>query len=115
MAAHLGRAPLASPPAPALGAGAAVARILLLVPHNMRSDGVLHHSSAGARFTSASSVGCQSPFAMAEDADDAVFLFAAARGNLSDILTVENGGPRLVEPEEDQSTTVAQDTFSVTV
>ena len=52
---------------------------------------------------------------MAEDADDAVLIFTAARCNLSEILTVENGGPRLVEPEEAPSTTVAQETIGITV
>ena len=52
---------------------------------------------------------------MAEDAVGAKFLFAAARGNLLEILTVENCVPRLVEPGEAPSMTVAQETFGVTV
>ena len=34
---------------------------------------------------------------MADDAAGTVLRFAAARGNLMEILTGENGGPRLVE------------------
>ena len=115
MAAQLGRAPLASPPAPALGTSAAVARTLLRLPRNMRSDRVLRPSSAGDRFKSTSSFGRWSPFAIAEDSADSAFLFAATQCNHLEILTVENGGPHLVEPEEAPSTTVAQETFGITV
>ena len=52
---------------------------------------------------------------MAEDAAGAATLFAAARGNLPKIVTVENGRLRPVEPGKARSTTVAPDTFSVTV
>ena len=82
MAEQLGRAPLVSPPAPAFGIGAVVARPLLWAPLNIRSDEALCHSLAGARVTSLPSVSRQAPFAMAEDAAGAAFLFAAAWGKL---------------------------------
>ena len=104
MADQLVLAPLVSPTRP-----------LLWAPYNVRSDGVLSLSSAGAQVPSASSVECRSPSAMVEDTAGAVFLFATARGNLLDILTVENGIPRPVKPGEALSTPVAPDTFDVTV
>ena len=81
----------------------------------MHLDGTLHRYSAGARVTSPSPVGRHNPFAMAEDAAGAAFLFAADRGHLPEILDVENGGPRPVKPGEAPSTAVAPETFSVTV
>ena len=112
---QLGRAPLASPLAPFFGTGASVYRPLLRAPRNVRSDGVQHRSSAGARVLSPSSVGLRDPFVMVEDAAGAAFIFSAARGNLLEILIVENGVPCLVEPGEAPSMTVAQHIFGVTV
>ena len=73
MLAHLGRAPLASPPAPDFGTGDAVARPVLWAPHNARSDRALRRSLADARCLSMSSVGRRAPFAMAEDVIVAVW------------------------------------------
>ena len=52
---------------------------------------------------------------MAGDVTGAAFFFAAARVHLPYILVVENGGPRLVGPGEAPSTTVALETFGITV
>ena len=52
---------------------------------------------------------------MLEDAAVAALLFAAAWGNLLEILDVENGIPCPVELGEAPSTTVAPETFYVTV
>ena len=93
MLAQLGRAPLASLPAPAFGTGDAVARPVLWAPHNVLSDRELRRSLAYARFLSMSSVGRRSPFAMAEDVAGAAFLFAAAWGNLQEILAVKMASP----------------------
>ena len=93
MLAHLGRAPLASPPAPDFGTGDTVARPVLWAPHNARSDRALRRSLADARFLSMSSVGRRAPFAMGEDVSGAAFLFVAAWGNLQDILAVKMAAP----------------------
>ena len=93
MLAHLGRSPLASPPAPAFGTGTAVARPVLWAPHNVCSDRALRRSLEDARFLYMSSVGRRSPFAMAEDVAGAEFLFAAAWGNLQEILAVKTVSP----------------------
>ena len=93
MVAQFERAPLASPPTPAFVTGDVVARPLLWAPHNVRSDGLPRRSLAGARVLSLSSVRRRAPIVMAEDAADAAFIFAAARGNFSEILTVGNGAP----------------------
>ena len=115
MAAQFGRAPLTFPPAPDLGNGAALTRPLLQAPRNVRLDGTLSRSLSGARVTSPYSVGRWAPFAMAEDVSGTAFIFVASWGHLPDILVVENGGPRLVEPDEAPSTTVALETVVVTV
>ena len=104
MADQLVQAPLVSP-----------ARPLLWAPYNVRSYRVLSLSSEGAWVLSASSVERRAPSAMAEDTAGAVFLFATARGNLLEILTVENGIPRPVKPGEALSTMVAPDTFGFAV
>ena len=88
MVAQLKRAPLTYPPAPALKTGAAFTIPFPWAPHNVQSDGVPRRSSAGAQVLSLSSVWHWSPFAMAEDASSAAFLFAAAQFNLLEILTV---------------------------
>ena len=88
MAAQFRWAPLASPPAPDLGNGAALTRPLLREPRNVRLDGMLILSLPGARVLSHSSVRRRAPFAMAEDVSGAAFLFATARGNLQEILIV---------------------------
>ena len=113
MASQFGRAPLASPPFTDLVNGAALTRLLLQAPRNVRLDGTLSRSLAGARVPS--SVRRRAPFAMGEDVAGTAFPFAAARGHLPDILVVENGGPRLVEPDEAPSTTVAPETVVITV
>ena len=87
-------------PAPSFGTGTASARPLLRAPHNLRLDGMLSRSLSGARVTSPYSVGRWAPFAMAEDVSGTAFIFVASWGHLPDILDVENGGPRLVEPDE---------------
>ena len=73
-----GRAPLVSPPAPALGNGAATARRLLQAPCNVRSDRTLRRSSADARVPSPSFVSLLCSSAMADAAAGAVRLFATA-------------------------------------
>ena len=112
MAAH---ALLASLLALALVTGAALARPLLQAPCNVRLDGTLRRSSAGARVPSPSSVGRWSYFTMAEDVAGASLLFAATWDHLPDILVVENVSPRPVKPGKAPSTTVAPETFGVTV
>ena len=92
-ATFLGRSPPVSPPVPAFRTGAAVARPLLQAPCNVRLDGALRRSLSDARVPSLSSVGCRPPFAMVEDAAGATFLFAAARGNLPEILAVKMAAP----------------------
>ena len=98
MSAQFGRAPLTSPPAPDFGTGPASARPLLQAPHNVRLNGTLICSLAGAQFPSLSSVRRRSPFVMAEYAAGDAFLFSAAWGHLLEIFDVKNGGPRPVEP-----------------
>ena len=73
MAAQFRWALFASPPAPAFGTGAALARPLLQAPHNVRLDGMLSRSSTGAQVLYPSSVGSWDPFAMAEDVVTAAF------------------------------------------
>ena len=90
---QLGRAPLASLPAPDFGTGTAVARPLLWAPHNVCLDGELRRSSADARVLSMSSVRRRAPFAMAEDVAGTALLFAAAWGNLQEILAVKTASP----------------------
>ena len=106
---------IASPPAPDIGTGAASAKPLLQAPHNVCLDEPLSHSLVGTCVLSLSSCGRRSPFAIAEDVSDAVLFFAAAQGHLPEILVVENGGPCLVEPSKAPSTTVAPETFNITV
>ena len=113
MAAQFGRAPLTFPSAPDLGNGAALTRPLLQAPRNVRLDGTLSRSLAGARVPS--SVRRQAPFAMGEDVAGTAFPFAAARGHLPEISVVENDGPHMVEQGEAPSMTVAPETFRVTV
>ena len=115
MAAQFGRAPLASLPALDFWTGAASVRPLLRAPLNVRLYGRLSRSLSGAQVPYPSTVGRWDPFAMAEEVTSAAFLFAAARGHLPEISVVENGGPRLVEPGEAPSKTVAPETFGVTV
>ena len=115
MADQFGQAPLVSPLAQYFKTCAVATRPLLRAPHNLGLVRTLHHSLAGARVLSLSSVRHQSPFVMAEDAAGAALIFAATWGNLLEILTVENCVPRLVEPGEAPSMTVAQETFGVTV
>ena len=115
MSNQFGRAPFATPLVPDFSNGAAAAKTLLQDPHNVRSDGALRRSLLGSWFPPPSSVGRRYFLAMAEDAAGATLLFAAAWGNLPEILTVENGGPRPVEPGKAPSTTLAPETFSVTV
>ena len=64
MASQFGRAPLMSPPALALGAGAALDRTLLQSPRNVRLYGSLRCSLAGARDPYLSSVRRRASFAM---------------------------------------------------
>ena len=73
-----GRAPIASPPAPSLRTSAAAARPILRAPHNMRSNGTLRRSSAGARFPFPFFVGILCSSAMADDTAGTALLFAAA-------------------------------------
>ena len=91
MTAQFRQAPLVSLPVIDLGTGDAVARFLLQAPRNVHSDGVLRRSSAGKWVPSFSSVGRRPPFAFAEDAAGAKFLFTTGPDNLLEILTVENG------------------------
>ena len=77
MAAQFGQAPLASPPALALVTGAAAARPLLRVPHNVRSNRTLRRSYVGSQVLSPSFVGIMCSSAMAEDTAGAAQLFAA--------------------------------------
>ena len=58
---QLRRAPLASPPAPAFGTGAAVVISRRLAPHNVSYDGVSCLSSAGARFRPCPPLGVRAP------------------------------------------------------
>ena len=113
--AQFGRAPLASPLASALGTGAASARPLLRAPSNVGLEGTLSCSFAGSRVLSPSSVGHWTPFAMMGDVSDSVFFFSAVRVHLSEILVVENGILRSLEPVKAQSTMVAPETLSVTI
>ena len=78
MVAQFRRLPLASPPAPAFGTGAAAARPLLRAPHNVRSDRTLRHSSAGARVPYLSLVGLLCSSTMADDTAGATRLFDGA-------------------------------------
>ena len=78
MAAQFGRAPLASLPALALVTGAAVARPILRLPRNVRSDRTLRRSSVGAQVLSPSFVGILCYSSMADDTAGAARLFAAA-------------------------------------
>ena len=103
MASQFRRVPLASPLAPALGTGVAAARPLLRAPRNMRSDGTLRRSSAGARVPSLSFVGILCSSTMSDNADGTALLFSVARGNLLEIL------------DEALSTMVATETLGVTV
>ena len=52
---------------------------------------------------------------MAKDAVGAALHVAAAWGNLSEILTIENGSPPPVEPVKAKPTIVASYTFNVDV
>ena len=115
MAAEFGRALLASPPSPAFGTSAALARPLQQAPHNVRLDGLLSRSSAGAKLPYPSSFGRQKTFTMVEDVVGAVLLFSAAWGHLLEILVVENVGPCPVEPGKALSKTVFPETFGVTI
>ena len=92
MAAQFGRAPLASLPALDFWTGAASVRPLIQAPHNLRLDGILHHSLVGPRVPYLYSVRPWPPFVMAKNTAVAAFLFDAAQGNLLKILDVENGG-----------------------
>ena len=97
MASQFRRAPLVSPPVPALGTGTTAARPLLRAPRNMRSDGTLRRSSAGARVPSLSFVGILCSSAMVDDSAGAARLFTAARGNLPEILDVRKWRPPPIE------------------
>ena len=78
MVAQLGRAPIASPPAPDFSTGTAVISSCRLAPHKVHSDRVPRLSSAGAQVPTLSSIGCRGPLAMALDAAGAAFLLAVA-------------------------------------
>ena len=78
MAAHFGRALLASLPAPAFRTGASAARPVIQVTCNIHLDGALRLSLVGYWVLSLSSVGRRSPLTMAEDAAGAAILFSAA-------------------------------------
>ena len=90
MEAQFGRSPHASPLAPALGTGAALARPLLQAPHNVRLEGTLSRSLEGVQVLSLFSVGRWDPFVMAKNIACAAFFFDAARVHLPEILVVEN-------------------------
>ena len=115
MAAKFEQALLASPPAPAFKTGSASARTLPLAPPNVRLENMLSRSLSGSRVPSPSSIRRRVPFVMVIDASGAKFFFPAAWGHLPEILGVENVGPRPVKPGEVPSTTVALETFGVTV
>ena len=115
MEAQFGRAPLASLPAPDFVTSAALARPLLQALCNVRLEGTMIRSSAGARVPSLSYGGCRAPFAMSEDVAAAALLFVAAWVHLPDILVLENGGPQPAEPGEAPPTKVSLETFGVTV
>ena len=81
-AAQFGRALITSPPAPAFETGAAVARPLLGAPRNVRSDGTLRRSSAGARVPYPSFVGILVYLTIATDATGAARLLAFTQDNI---------------------------------
>ena len=109
MAAQFGRAPLAPPPMLAFETSAAAARTLLRSPCNVRLHRTLRRSLDSAR------VPRRGPFAMTDDAAGAALPFASTQGNLPEILAVESGGPRPVEPGKVPSMTVTPEKFGVTV
>ena len=78
MAAQFGRAPLTSLPTLALVTGAAVARPLLQLPRNVRSNRTLRLSSVGARVQYPSFVGIMCSSSMADNTAGAARLFVAA-------------------------------------
>ena len=93
MASKLGRALLASLPAPAIGTGDAVARPLLWDPHNEHSDRTLRRSSKGARVLSPSFVGLLCSSMMTDNTACAARIFTTAQGNLLEILDVQKWRP----------------------
>ena len=115
MLAHLGRAPLVTPPALDFGNLAASYQPHPQAPFNVRFEGTLSYSSACARVPAPSSVRHRSPFVMAGDIAGVALLFFTAQGHLPEILVVKNSGPCLVELGKALSTTVAPETFGVTV
>ena len=78
MEAQFGRAPLASPPALALVAGAGADRPLIRAPNNVRSDRTLRRSSVDSRIPFPSFVEILCSSAMADNTADAARLFAVA-------------------------------------
>ena len=115
MADQFGQAPLVSPLAQYFKTCAVATRPLLRAPHNLGLVRTLHHSLAGARVLSLSSVGRQGPFMMADDSTGAALLFAAAQDNLLDIVAEENSVPRPVEAGKASSTTIETETFGINV
>ena len=99
MAAQFGRAPLTSLPTMALVTGAAVARPLLQLPRNVRSNRTLRLSSVGARVQYPSFVGIMCSSSMADNTAGAARIFAAAQGNLPEILDVQKWHPPPGETE----------------
>ena len=71
----------------------AAARPLLRAPYNMRLDGTLRRSLAGAWVLSPYFVGILISLAISDDAAGTTRLFAAKRGNLPDIFAVEKRRP----------------------
>ena len=114
MVAQVGRATLAYLSAPAIGTGAAAVIPRRLAPHNVRSNGVTRLSSAGTRVPTPSSAGRRGPLATALGASSAAFLLTAVCRDLFGYLG-EKIQPPPGEPGKAPSTTLAPETFGVTV
>ena len=115
MTSQFGQELIAPSPALALWTGTAATKPLLWVPHNVRYNGKICCSSAGAQVPSPLFVRVPQYSAMAAADAGAARLFAAARGKFPEILDVQNGGPRPVTLGKLPSMTVASETFDVTV
>ena len=85
-----------------------------LAPHNVRSNGVTRLSSAGTRVPTPSSAGRRGPLATALGASSAAFLLTAVCRDLFGYLG-EKIQPPPGEPGKAPSTTLAPETFGVTV